>query len=61
MLHAAIQVVDQERVVVLQARPDLKKMGSIAEPKSSALTEQRSTCVQETWPLAATHKPPSAK
>lgn len=36
-------------------------MASIPEAKSSALAEQRSTCVQETWPAVAPHKPPSIK
>lgn len=57
MIHAALHVLYQERVGAFQARPEENE---IITTKKAALVEQ-STCLQETWLLAAPHKPPSTK
>lgn len=57
VIHAALHVLYQERVGALQARPE---ENGIATTKKAALAEL-STCLQETWLLAAPYKPPSAK
>lgn len=57
MIHAALHVLYQERVGAFQARPEENE---IITTKKAALAEQ-STCLQETWLLAAPHKPPSTK
>lgn len=57
MIHAALHILYQERVGAFQARPEENE---IITTKKAALAEQ-STCLQETWLLAAPHKPPSTK